>query len=149
MPKARKRLTPLARKLRKNSTDAERLLWSRLRAKQIEGLKFRQQQPIGNYIVDFVCFKKRIIVEADGGQHSKERDAERDHWLGEQGFTTLRFWDNDILTNIHGVLEVIRSHCLKTPPPAKDIAIWQVKSIFIMIDDMDILDDNMFSDLGG
>jgi len=111
-----KKLTNLAKKLRKSSTDAERLLWSRLRSKQIEGLKFRRQQPIGNHIVDFVCFEKKVIIEADGGQHSTEVDAERDRWLEEQGFKILRFWNNDILKNINGVSEVIRKTCSSPSP---------------------------------
>ncbi|MFQ5964901.1 MAG: endonuclease domain-containing protein [Candidatus Scalinduaceae bacterium] len=105
----------MAKHLRKRSTEAEKFLWHHLRLKQLEGLKFRRQQPMGNYIVDFVCFEKRIIVEVDGGQHAvekeKEKDNERDKWLGEEGFKVLRFWNNDIFTNINGILEVIRDKC--------------------------------------
>jgi len=104
-------LNPLAKKLRKQLTDTERLLWQYLRAKQLEGLKFRRQQPIGNYIVDFVCFEKKVIIELDGGQHTqpeqKQKDIERDKWFKEQGYKLLRFWDNEVLTNIRGVLEEI------------------------------------------
>jgi len=89
--------TDLARSLRKRFTDAERLLWKHLRTKQIDGLKFRRQETIGNYIVDFVCYEQKVIVEADGGQHSAERDADRDEWLKAQGFRILRFWNHDIL----------------------------------------------------
>ena len=108
----------IAKTLRKRLTDTERVLWKYLRAKQIEGLKFRRQEPIGNYIVDFVCYEKRIIIEVDGGQHSvnKERDSKRDKWFREQGFKVLRFWDNEVLTNIEGVLEVIWGNCLNHPP---------------------------------
>ena len=111
----------LAKKLRKNSTPAENLLWSHLRAEQLEGLKFRRQQLIGNYIIDFVCFEKKIVIEVDGGQHSieKEKDNIRDEWLKGQGFKVLRFWNNEVLMNIEGVLEVIRKGCLSpslTPP---------------------------------
>jgi very-short-patch-repair endonuclease len=102
----------LAKNLRKRSTDAERHLWKHLRTKQIEGLKFRRQEPIGSYIVDFVCFDKRVIIEADGGQHSVETDANRDAWLSSQGFKVLRFWNHDVLMNIEGVLEVIRKNCV-------------------------------------
>ena len=72
-----------AKDLRKRSTDAERLLWRHLRAKRICGLKFRRQQCIGDYIVDFVCFEKRIVIELDGGQHAdnREKDKVRDSWL--------------------------------------------------------------------
>ena len=108
----------IARNLRKRFTDAEKLLWRYLRAKQLEGFKFRRQQPIGNYIVDFVCFEKGVVIEVDGGQHAVERDKdkERDKWLKGQGLKVLRFWNNEVLTNIAGVLEVIREHCLSHPP---------------------------------
>ena len=111
-------LSGLAKELRKRSTDSEKLLWRHLRLGQLEGLKFRRQQPIDNYIVDFVCFKKRIIIEVDGGYHSeeKEKDGKRDNYLRRQGFEVLRFWNNEVLTNIEGVLEMIRGHCLKHPP---------------------------------
>ncbi len=111
----RSRLTDTARSLRKQSTDAERLLWRHLRARQLEGLKFRRQQPIGGYIVDFVCFEKRLVIEVDGGQHAsaKEKDSERDRWFYEQGFSVLRFWNNEVFTNMDGVLEKIRVSCLE------------------------------------
>ena len=111
-------ITPVAKILRKRLTDTERLLWRHLRAKQIGGLKFRRQDPIGKYIMDFVCHEKRIVIEVDGGQHSidKDRDNERDGWLKEQGYKVLRFWNNEVLTNIDGVLEVIRGSCLNHPP---------------------------------
>ena len=107
-------LTKTAKALRKRSTDVEMILWRSLRAKQMEGLKFRRQQPIGRYIVDFVCFETKIIIEVDGGQHAVERvnDAERDEWLRSQGFKVLRFWNNEVVTNTQGVLEVVRINCL-------------------------------------
>jgi len=108
-------LTNMARNLRKRSTEAENLLWRHLRAKRLEGLKFRRQQPIGNYIVDFVCFEKRIIIEVDGGQHTEEKDSKRDKWFNEQGFKVLRFWNNEVFGNTSGVLEVIRENCLNHP----------------------------------
>jgi very-short-patch-repair endonuclease len=101
----------LAKNLRKRSTDAERLLWKYLRLKQINGLKFRRQEPIGNYIADFVCYEKNVVVEVDGGQHSEEVDAEREAWLRLQGFEVLHFWNHDVLLNIEGVLEMIRRNC--------------------------------------
>ena len=111
-------LTSLSRDLRKRHTDAERLLWQHLRSKQIEGLKFRRQEPIGKYIVDFVCFEKKVVIEADGGQHSEEGvDKERDKWLNKEGFQVLRFWNNEVLLNPRGVLEVIREKCLRSPSP--------------------------------
>jgi very-short-patch-repair endonuclease len=93
----------------------ESLLWSRLRARQLQGIKFRRQQPIENYIVDFVSFEKRIVIELDGGQHkmNKEKDNERDRFLAENGFTVLRFWDSEVIENMEGVLEVIRKKCLQ------------------------------------
>ena len=102
-------LSTVAKELRKRSTDAEKLLWKYLRLEQLEGLKFRRQQPIDNYIVDFVCLKKRIIIEVDGGQHSeeKEKDRERDNYLKKQGFEVLRFWNNEVLTNVEGVFSFI------------------------------------------
>ncbi|MBE0598302.1 MAG: endonuclease domain-containing protein [Desulfuromonadales bacterium] len=110
-------LTQSAKELRRNSTDAERLLWQHLKAKQFEGLKFRRQEQIGRFIVDFVCYEKEIIVEADGSQHAleKEKDEERTQWLNSQGFMVLRFWNHEILTNIDGVLEVVRMRCLEAP----------------------------------
>ena len=78
----------------------------------------RRQQPIGRYIVDFVCFENRLIIEVDGGQHAaeKEKDIERDNYFMRNGFKVLRFWNNEIFTNIEGVLEVIRTKCLNHPP---------------------------------
>lgn len=109
----RKSATEKARKLRQKSTEAERLLWKHLRAKRLDGLKFRRQEPIGNYIVDFVSFDKRVIVEIDGSQHlmQKAEDHKRTHWLEDQGFKVLRFWNNEILKNVEGVLKVIKENC--------------------------------------
>ncbi len=106
-------LTAISRKLRRDSTEAEKLLWNRLRAKQIDGLKFKRQVPVGNYIVDIVCFEKDLIIELDGGQHAEqsEDDRVRDSWLHSQGFKVLRFWNNEVFANIEGVLETIRREC--------------------------------------
>ncbi len=103
----------VARALRISSTDAENLLWRQLRRKQFTGLKFWRQQPIDNYVVDFVCFEKRVVVEVDGGQHAleREKDVEREGYLIRNGFKVLRFWNNEVLQNIDGVLEVIRNSC--------------------------------------
>ena len=81
----------------------------------MEGMKFRRQQPIENFIVDFVSFEKRIVIELDGGQHAKnkEKDNKRDRLLTENGFIVLRFWDNEVFDNIEGVLEVIRQKCIQ------------------------------------
>jgi very-short-patch-repair endonuclease len=98
-----------ARALRNNPTDVEKLLWRQLRMWQLDGYKFRRQQPLGNFIVDFVCLDKRLIVELDGGQHAErsDDDANRDAWLSKQGFTVLRFWNNDVLKNVTTVTERI------------------------------------------
>lgn len=116
-------MTSIAKILRKKSTDTENLLWRHLRAKQMEGLKFRRQEAIGKYIVDFACYEKRIVIEVDGGQHSmmENEDNTRDQWLKDEGFKVLRFWNNEVLTNIEGILEVIRGTCLDHPPLAPPI----------------------------
>lgn len=106
-----------AKALRKNMTDAEQLLWRHLRAHRLGDQKFRRQQPIGLYIVDFVHFGARLVIEADGGQHNDSPDdAVRDAWLRNQGFTVLRFWNNDILQNIEEVLEAILKELAKGGP---------------------------------
>ncbi|QBQ99945.1 endonuclease domain-containing protein [Paraburkholderia pallida] len=107
-----------ARFLRKNMTDAEHLLWRHLRAHRLCGQKFRRQQPIGPYIVDFVHFGARLVIEADGGQHNGSADdAARDAWLQSRGFTVLRFWNDEILQNIEAVLEVIVGEVAKGAAP--------------------------------
>jgi len=102
-----KRLRRYARELRRNMTKAERRLWRRLRGGQL-GVKFRRQQPIGRYIVDFVCLERRLVVEVDGGQHDgSEYDRERDEWLEREGYRVVRFWDNEVMKEIEGVMEEI------------------------------------------
>jgi very-short-patch-repair endonuclease len=110
-------LVNLSRNLRKRQTDAENLLWRHLRRKHVEGFRFRRQHPIGRYIVDFVCLEKRLILEIDGGQHAieKVKDEERSKWLIAEGYSILRFWNNDVLTNLEGVLETIRLNVLSNP----------------------------------
>jgi very-short-patch-repair endonuclease len=98
-------------------TDAERALWFHLRAKRFRGWKFRRQQPIGRYIVDFVCFEARLIVELDGGQHSERADGQRTAWLASQGFCVLRFWNDAVLKEPEAVLESIREHLPLSPAP--------------------------------
>jgi very-short-patch-repair endonuclease len=105
-----------ARELRRNPTDAERHLWVRLRQKQLGGFRFRRQQPIGAYIVDFFCPEAALIIELDGGQHDgSDRDAARTKWLEERGYRVLRFWNNEALSNTDGVLLAI--HRALTLPP--------------------------------
>jgi len=100
-----------ARQLRKNSTDAERLLWRALRSRQLGGHKFRRQLSLGRFIVDFVCLEARLVVEVDGGQHNEDTlavyDAERTAWLQKQGFRVLRFWDHEVLKQLDTVKEAI------------------------------------------
>ena len=101
--------TESARELRNNPTDAERRLWQTLKRRQISGVKFRRQQPIGPYIVDFVCFERRVVVEVDGGQHSEQLhyDEQRTRWLEAQGYRVLRFWNNDVLANTEVVAQAV------------------------------------------
>ena len=105
------RQTKAARGLRRRQTDAERLLWARLQNRQLDGVKFRRQQPLGPYIVDFVSLERQIVVEVDGGHHGEEAggktDAERTAWLQNRGYRVLRFWNNEVLLNTEGVLDRI------------------------------------------
>ena len=98
-----------ARELRKNPTESERTLWKHLRMRQINGYKFRRQQPIGQYIVDFVNFERRVVIELDGGQHSQQivYDSIRTAWLEAQGYQVLRFWNNQILKEAEAVKATI------------------------------------------
>jgi very-short-patch-repair endonuclease len=106
------KLIKYAKNLRKNMTDAERILWQHLRAHRLNGAKFKRQQPIANYIVDFICFDAYLIVELDGGQHAEQvgYDQKRDVLLREYGFTVLRFWNDEAIQNTDGVLTVILEH---------------------------------------
>ena len=107
-----------AKKLRRQMTDAEALLWRHLRGHRLDGQKFRRQQPIGRYIVDFVHLGARLIVEADGGQHLQApHDQERDAWLRSEGFNVLRFWNDDILLRSDAVLEAIWQALRASPSP--------------------------------
>ena len=97
-----------ARALRVTMTDAERRLWACLRGRRLVGYKFRRQHPLGRFIVDFACIEHRLMIEADGGQHSEnEADERRTAWLQRRGWRVLRFWNNEILTNSEGVQEAI------------------------------------------
>ena len=105
-----------AKAMRAAPTDAERKLWSLVRAGRIEGLKFKRQVPLDGYVLDFVCFETRMILEADGGQHfQSDRDAKHDAHFAKIGFVTLRFWNTDILTNPDGVVAAIRAATAGTP----------------------------------
>jgi len=104
----------IARRLRVNQTDAETVLWNRIRNRQIDGYKFVRQVPILGYICDFVCRERRLIVEVDGGQHNESAaDAIRDRCLMDEGYRVLRFWNNDVLGNTEGVLMTIQAELLK------------------------------------
>jgi very-short-patch-repair endonuclease len=103
--------SPHARRLRREATDAERRLWSRLRSRQLGGFKFRRQETIGYCVADFACMESMIVVEADGGQHSPAMDHKRTEYLNQMGWTVLRFWNNDILQNTDGVLSIILAAC--------------------------------------
>jgi len=109
-----------AKTLRRKQTEAEQRLWYHLRAHRFLGLKFKRQKPMGRYIVDFVCLEQRLIIELDGGQHSEQLhyDQDRDAWLRSQGYTVLRFWNNDVMQQLEGVLEQIRCTLSPDPSPA-------------------------------
>ena len=109
----------LARKLRQQSTDAERMLWKHLRAHRMAGYKFRRQVVIEPYIVDFICLDARLIVEADGGQHLEqaEDDLKRSAFLQSRGYKVIRFWNDEILTDTHIVLERIYNNLIAVPSP--------------------------------
>src|SRR5713226_8943015 len=105
---ADKRTVRVERRLRRQATDAETKLWFALRDRRLGGFKVVRQEAIGSYIVDFVCREKRLIVEADGGQHAENRrDRVRDAALAADGYHVLRFWSSDVLRNRDGVLSVI------------------------------------------
>ena len=102
----------LARAMRHESTWAEKTLWRQLRNRKLEGLKFRRQQPLGSYILDYYCAEKGLVVELDGGQHDipeeREYDVRRTDFLQKEGLEVLRFWNSQIRENLPWVLELIR-----------------------------------------
>jgi very-short-patch-repair endonuclease len=105
-----RRAIRIARRLRIDQTDAERVLWNRLRNRQIDGHKFVRQEPIKGYVCDFVCRERLLVIEVDGGQHNDStKDAVRDQRLTNDGYKVLRFWNNDVLGNLDGVLITIQS----------------------------------------
>ncbi|MBK1683318.1 endonuclease domain-containing protein [Rhodoferax fermentans] len=107
----RERAGVRARQLRAKATDAETLLWQRLRSRQLAGYKFRRQHPIGPYFADFACIEARLVVELDGGQHATPEgllsDERRSEALASQGYLVLRFWNHDVLQQTEAVLESI------------------------------------------
>jgi very-short-patch-repair endonuclease len=108
-----------SRELRKNPTGAERKLWQHLRDKQLENFRFRRQRPVGNYIVDFICLEANLVVELDGGQHADQQqyDAKRTAYLVTEGLHVLRYWNNDVMQNVEGVLEDIRAALMLRASP--------------------------------
>jgi very-short-patch-repair endonuclease len=103
-------------------TDAERKLWFALKDRRFAAFKFRRQVPVGRYIADFLCFEPRLVVEVDGGQHAESvRDVERDDWFARSDFRVVRFWNNDVLQNLEGVLTSLAAELNKTPHPSSRI----------------------------
>ena len=119
--------TTKARILRRNQTDAEAALWRKLRGRGLDNYKFRRQVPLGSYVADFLCKEAMLIVEIDGGHHSAqvEYDQHRDAFLRAGGYEVVRFWNNEVLTNLNGVLESLtltlsrRARELKGGVPSK------------------------------
>ena len=110
----------LQRKLRNAPTDAEHRLWQYLRNRQMEGCKFRRQHPFGDYILDFACLERKIVVELDGGQHADnvQYDNARTSYLERSGYRVLRFWNNEVFENIEGVVEVILNTLAQRAKPS-------------------------------
>jgi very-short-patch-repair endonuclease len=110
--------TANARSLRREMTDAERMLWQSLRGKQLDNCRFRRQHSIGKYIIDFACIEKKLAVELDGGQHQEQiaYDDRRTAYLNSQGWRVLRFWNNDVMSNVDGVLSSIVATLSSLPP---------------------------------
>lgn len=105
-----------ARELRSDMTPAERLVWGMLRNRQLEGFRFRRQHPIGPHIVDFACLQVRLLIEIDGGHHlDADKDRQRSDWLMREGFHLLRFWNNDVVTNLEGVRACIAARLVALP----------------------------------
>ena len=100
-----------ARALRKTMTNAERKLWAALRGKQLDGLRFRRQHPIGVYVVDFVCLERRLVIKVDGGPHGERKqaafDRQRTEWLTAEGYYVLRFWNRDVMLSLDDCLTAI------------------------------------------
>jgi very-short-patch-repair endonuclease len=107
-----------ARRLRRDQTDAEKKLWSRLRAKRLDQFRFRRQFAIGNFIADFACPEARLVIELDGGHHldQEEKDDWRTKIIVQHGFRVIRFWDSDVLTGIDDVVEKIVQALRETSP---------------------------------
>jgi very-short-patch-repair endonuclease len=109
-----------AKALRENTTTAEDMLWRHLRRIEVKGSHFRRQVPIGPYIADFACLKKRLVIEVDGSQHGNDVDSRRGEvrtrWLNSEGYRVIRFWNNDVIDKTEAVLEAIYNMIAVTPP---------------------------------
>jgi very-short-patch-repair endonuclease len=107
-----------ARRLRRDQTEAEKKLWTRLRSKRLVQFKFRRQFPIGNFIADFACPQSKLAIELDGGHHLDQ--AAKDDWrtelIEQRGFRVIRFWDSEVLTNVDGIVEAIEAALRGTSP---------------------------------
>ena len=105
-------ITDAAKELLQKQTEAEKILWLRLRGRRVCGAKFRRQEPVGRYIVDFVSFENKLVLEIDGSSHEqadgKTNDAQRTAWLNSEGFKVVRFWNREVINDIEGVLGKIR-----------------------------------------
>ncbi|MGN7930449.1 endonuclease domain-containing protein [Sphingopyxis sp. 22461] len=123
MDKGYKRPTMRSRELRLNATDAERKLWAQLSARKIAGVRFNRQFPIGPFICDFVSRSVKLVIEVDGGQHAVdvEKDQARTAYLEAQGYRVIRFWNNDVLDRIEGVVSEIEADLETCPPPTPPI----------------------------
>ncbi len=112
MPRpVRRQTSPHAARLRREKTDAEQHFWLAVRERRLGGFKFRCQISLHPYIADFACIAARLVVELDGGQHIPETDARRTALIEAKGYRVLRFWNNDVLHNLEGVLEVVLATC--------------------------------------
>jgi len=119
MPQFRPRATKRAQDLRNNATEAERRLWRHLSRRQLYGYKFSRQMPVGPFICDLLCRERQLIVEVDGGQHCENAsDVRRTAYLEGEGYRVVRFWNNDVVGNIEGVLTAIGEALTEDPLPA-------------------------------
>lgn len=117
MDKGYARPTMKARALRNNATNAERALWQAISARKVSGVRFNRQVPIGPFICDFVARSIGLVIEVDGGQHGDEADADRTRYIEAQGFRVIRFWNNEVLTNLEGVVAHIAGAIADMPSP--------------------------------